>query len=265
MSGIPESPPSRPDTTVRPSACRPLFTWRRLLLLLLPAPLCLLLAPDKLHAQGALPVDLELVLAVDASGSVDDRELGLQLGGIAAAFRSPEVVAAVAEGPYGRIAVALVLWAGHNDPKRLSPWVLVQDQASAEQMAGLAERFPRGGVDGATGIGKAILFSARALLDNAYAGERQVVDLSGDGRENPPDDWTLMLSEGRAFAASHGITVNGLAILTDDMTLDHYYRYEVILGSGAFVEVAQNYDDFARAIHRKLLREIAPSVVVGVR
>ncbi len=240
---------------------------------LLPAGAALLLAAGLALAPPAasqgtpvgFPVDLELVLAVDASGSVDDRELRLQLGGIAAAFRSPEVVAAVAEGPHGRIAVALVLWAGHNDPKTLSPWSLVEDEASAARFADLAEGFPRGGIDGATGIGKAIYFSARALLENAFTGERLVVDVSGDGRENPPDDWTLMLSDGRAFASGQGITVNGLAILTDDMTLDHYYRYEVILGFGAFVEVAQTYQDFAEAIHRKLLREIAPKVVIGRR
>ncbi len=205
------------------------------------------------------------MLAVDASGSVDNTELRLQLVGIATAFRSPEVLAAIAEGPYGRIAVALVLWAGHNNPKVISPWSLVLDQVSAEAFARTVEGFPRGGVDGATGIGKAIFFSARALTDNAYDGERMVIDISGDGRENPPDDWTLMLSDGRAFARSRGITVNGLAILTDDATLDDYYRYDVILGFGAFVEVARTYDDFAEAIHRKLVREIRKTLVIGGR
>lgn len=216
-------------------------------------------------AEDGLPVDLELVLAVDASGSVDAREFALQLSGIAAAFRSPEVVQAVAEGPYGRIAVALVLWAGHNNPKAISPWVLVQDGATAAQFAGLVAGFPRGNIDGATGIGKAIVFSARALTSNAFAGERLVIDVSGDGRENPPDDWTLMLNEGRAFAASRGVAVNGLAILTEDPSLDVYYRYHVIRGPGAFVEVAATFEDFAQAMHRKLIREIRRDLVIGAR
>ncbi len=224
-----------------------------------------LLLSGSAAAQDGLPVDLELVLAVDASGSVDAREFALQLSGIAAAFRSPEVVQAVAEGPYGRIAVALVLWAGHNNPKAISSWVLVQDSVTAARFASLVEAFPRGNIDGATGIGKAIVFSARALTSNAFAGERLVIDVSGDGRENPPDDWTLMLNEGRAFAASRDVAVNGLAILTEDPTLDVYYRYHVIRGPGAFVEVAATFEDFAEAIHRKLIREIAAPMVIGAR
>ncbi|MEQ8653057.1 MAG: DUF1194 domain-containing protein [Kiloniellales bacterium] len=227
--------------------------------------LFLLLLPWQAAAQEGLPVDLELVLAVDASGSVDNDELRLQLSGIAVAFRSPEVLKAVAEGPYGRIAVALVLWAGHNNPKAISSWVLVHDEVTAEHFAAMVERFPRGGIDGATGIGKAIAFSARALTGNGYDGERLVVDISGDGRENPPDDWTVMLNDSRAFASSRGVSVNGLAILTEDPTLDTYYRYHVILGAGAFVEVAATYADFAEAIHRKLIREIAAPLVVGSR
>ncbi len=228
-------------------------------------PLIFLLLPWRAEAQGeaGLPVDLELVLAVDASGSVDNAELQLQLSGIAKAFRTPEVLDAVVEGPHGRIAVALVLWAGHKDPKAILPWVLVQDAGSAERFAGLAESFPRGGIDGATGIGKAILFSARALTSNAFEGSRLVVDVSGDGRENPPDNWTMKLNEGRAYADSRGVTVNGLVILTDDSFLDRYYRSKVILGFGAFVEVAQTYDDFAEAIHRKLIREITAPLAIG--
>ncbi len=205
------------------------------------------------------------MLAVDASGSVDAREFALQLSGIAAAFRSPEVVRAVGEGPYGRIAVALVLWAGHKSPKAISPWGLVRDGATAAQFAGLVEGFPRGGIDGATGIGKAIIFSANALTSNAYAGERLVIDVSGDGRENPPADWTVMLNGGHAFAASRGVVVNGLAILSDDPGLADYYRDEVIVGPDAFVIAASGYDTFAEAMRRKLLREIETAPHISLR
>jgi len=216
--------------------------------------LFLLLGP--LPAAGEVPVDLVLVLAIDASGSVDDAEFALQHQGIARAFRSQRVHQAIAAGPRGRIAVALVVWAEHNRPKALSPWVLVESPDDASRFAQLAEGFPRGGVDGATGIGKAIFFSVRAMQDNGYRGDRLVVDVSGDGRETPPDDWTLLLPEGRAYAAGRGVAVNGLAILTDDPGLADYYRAEVVVGFGAFVEVAEGYADFGGAMERKLLREI---------
>ncbi len=225
--------------------------------------LLLLIALSPWAAKAELAVDLELVLAVDASGSVDDSEFALQLTGIAAAFRSEEVVEAVREGPLGRIAVALVIWAEHNRPKEISPWVLVQDGQSAEAFAALVERFPRGVLNGATGIGKAIFFSAKAMTDNGYRGARMVVDISGDGRENPPDDWTLMLSDGRAYARGRGVTINGLAILTDDPELDRYYRRFVVMGPGAFVEVAGDYRAFAPAIRRKLIREIRESPAIS--
>ncbi|GAB5469928.1 MAG: DUF1194 domain-containing protein [Rhodospirillales bacterium] len=231
---------------------------RRLILVLLP--LLLALAGQ---ARAETPVDLELVLAVDASGSVDDREFDLQLTGIATAFRSPEVLAAIEGGAYGRIAVALVIWAEHNRPKALSRWHLVQDRASADAFADEVAGFPRGLVNGATGIGKAIFFSAKAIEQNAYAGSRKVVDISGDGRETPPDDWTVMLPQGQAYAAARGVGVNGLAILTDQPDLAAYYRAEVILGFGAFVEVAETYDDVARAMQRKLIREIATPLAIG--
>jgi len=216
--------------------------------------LAIALAPLPAIAE-VLPVDVELVLAIDASGSVDDTEYALQLQGIAAAFRDPEVQAAIAKQPLGRSAVALLIWAENNRPKDLSPWFVIGDAASAEAFAAVAQTWPRRIANGGTGIGKALQAGARALTDNAFDGSRLVIDLSGDGRETPPADWSLGPAEGRAYAAARGVVVNGLAILNDDPELDRYFRQEVIVGPGAFVLSAESYESFAAAMKIKLLRE----------
>jgi hypothetical protein len=218
--------------------------------------LLLLVLPTLAARADILPVDLELVLAVDASGSVDDAEWALQLQGLATAFRDPEVQTAIGRQPLGRIAVALVVWAEGNRPKDISAWFLIADAAGAEAFAATVERWPRRIENGGTGIGKALHFSAGQLLRNDYDGGRQVVDISGDGAETPPSEWTLSIRGARAYADAHGIVVNGLAILSDDPNLDAYYRQEVITGPDSFVIAAADYAAFAEAMRRKLLREI---------
>jgi hypothetical protein len=206
-------------------------------------------------AADVYPVDLELVLAVDASGSVDDAEYALQLQGIAAALRDPEVQAAIAKQPLGRSAVALLIWSENNRPKDLSPWAVLSDAASIEAFATTIERWPRRIANGGTGIGKAMQAGAHALTENAFNGSRLVVDISGDGRETPPSDWSLGPPEGRAYAEARGVVINALAILTDDPELAAYFRREVIVGQDAFVLSADSYESFAEAMRIKLLRE----------
>ena len=215
--------------------------------------LLLLAAPARAEL---LAVDLELVLAIDASGSVDDQEFRLQLDGIASAFRDPGVQAAIAKQPLGRIAVALVVWSESNRPKDSTPWFLIGDPAGAEAFAATVEAWPRRIANGGTGIGKALHFSTQALTRNAFAADRMVIDLSGDGRETPPSDWTLGPAEGRAYAASRGVEINGLAILNDEPDLDSYFRDEVILGPEAFVIAVTDYQAYAEAMRIKLIREI---------
>jgi hypothetical protein len=221
---------------------------------LVPIVLGALLAATPAWAQTA--VDLELVLAVDASGSVDDGEFALQMGGIAAAFRDPEVLDAIRSGPIGRIAANIVIWADAQRPKDEMGWRLIADAASAEAFAARVERHPRTIPAGGTGIGAAVLFAVKQLEKNDFAGARRVIDVSGDGRETTFREWMVPPSQAREQAVSKGITVNGLVILTDEPRLDAYYEAEVIGGKGAFVQVAKSYDDFAVAVRRKLLREI---------
>ncbi|WP_349360594.1 DUF1194 domain-containing protein [Stappia sp.] len=210
-------------------------------------------APRAALSQTA--VDLELVLAVDASASVDAGEYALQMRGIAAAFRSAEVQAAIAGGPLGRIAVALAVWAEAERPADLSPFVLIEAPMSAERFAQMAERWPRR-VNGGTGIGSGLAHAMRHFDRNGFAGARQVVDVSGDGRETPPRDYTVLIDTARGMALSRGVTINGLAIETDDPELAAWYRAHVASGPQSFVLAIDDYGDFAEAMRRKLLREI---------
>jgi hypothetical protein len=214
---------------------------------------------------GAVAVDLELVLAVDASASVDEREFALQLGGIAKALRDPEVQSAIAAGPLGRIAVAMVVWAEGMVPKQYTEWQVVAGADDAEAFAVVVETFERR-ISGGTGIGAGIVSAIRHMDRNGIEGARRVVDVSGDGTETPPRDQLVsLLPQARSMAIARGVTVNGLAILTDVPDLDVYYREEVIVGPRAFVKAAADFDDFAEAFRRKLIREIEEEPPVSRR
>ena len=207
------------------------------------------------------PVDLELVLAVDASGSVDQREFQLQLGGIAQGFRDLEVQRAIASGQLGRIAVALMIWSDARSKKAVSKWQLIDSSAAAEAFAQLAlsqvTRRKSFLGKGGTGIGAAIGRGIQMIRRNGFEGTRKVIDVSGDGHETPLQFGEAMaLPEAHRRAAKRRIWINGLAILSDDPNLTGYYARKVIAGPGSFVITAQDYDDFARAMKLKLLREI---------
>jgi hypothetical protein len=199
-------------------------------------------------------VDLALVLAVDASGSVDSREYDLQLRGIAGALRDPEVQRAIAEGPSGRIAINLLVWAQHEVPKDESGWNVLASPADLERFAAAVERFPRN-VSGATGLGEGIAAALRALETSPLAARREVIDVSGDGAETPARDYFVMIDQARAMANARGVVINGLVILGED-GVEGWYRRKVLLGPEAFLEIARDYEDFAAAMRRKLLREI---------
>jgi len=209
----------------------------------------------------AEPVDLELLLAVDASGSVDDQELGLQIGGIADAFRDPEIHEAIASGPLQRIAVALMIWGEARAHKPVSRWMVVDSPATAHAFADLviAQIARRGAFVGksGTGMGAAIGKGLKELRSNDFTGARRAIDVSGDGHETPLMFGEAMaLPEARRRAARAEVVINGLAILSDDPHLDIYYRARVAMGPGSFVLSATDFKDFGRAIKLKLLREI---------
>jgi len=202
-------------------------------------------------AEEMVPVELELVLALDASGSVDRAEFDLQLRGLADAFRSPGVVAAIRTAAPEGIAVAVVQWAGPGHQILAVGWTEVRDAASA---ANFADRIEAAGrqMHGETAIAQALGFAMASLESNRFEGRRKVIDLSGDGPTNfgrAPDPM-------RDRVVSAAITINGLVILNEWPDLDRYFRQHVIGGPGAFVVIATEYRDYADAIRLKLIREI---------
>ncbi len=197
-------------------------------------------------------VDLELVLAVDASSSVSDEEFYLQIRGIAEAFRHRSVARAVrASGDLG-LAVALFQWADNQQQTLTSGWMVVRDAPTASRFAKQVEAVIRS-MAGNTAIGSALEFAIDQLEGNGFDGRRRVIDVSGDGRNNHGSAAWLA----RDLAVAGGITVNGLAILNEDQTLDRYYITNVIGGTGAFVMTANDYEAYRSAIVTKLVREIS--------
>jgi hypothetical protein len=212
-----------------------------------------LAAPAALTAER---VQLELVLALDVSLSVSDEEFALQLHGLAEAFRSEAVVAAIrAAGDHG-IAVLLLQWSDRAQQEIAVDWTAVRNATDARALADRIARAPRT-YSGGTAIGRALETAIPLFRNNGFEGDRRVIDLSGDGIDNrgplPPKI--------RDAAVAAGITVNALAILNEDPYLDMYYERNVIGGMGAFVMTAVDYRDFAVAIVRKLIREISDQPV----
>ncbi len=208
------------------------------------------LASDRQPAGAQVTVDLELMLAVDASGSVSPAEFNLQVQGLAAAFRDPEVIDAIRKA--GGIAVAVMQWSSPGQQVVVVNWSAVTDEASAETMA---QRIVGAGrlILGETAVDGALRFALAELATNSFSGTRQVIDVSGDGATN----WGPLPDRVRDRAVAAGVTINGLAIVNEQENLGRYYREHVIGGPGAFVIVAADYADFARAMRQKLLEEIS--------
>jgi hypothetical protein len=210
------------------------------------------LVPAAVCAQEQV-VDLELVLAVDASSSVSTEEFDLQMRGLAEAFRDPAVVQAIrASGDLG-IAVSLIQWSDGRKQVTAVDWMTVRDGVAARALADAIEAAPRFLIGGGTAIGGALKFALRQFEDNGFQARRQVIDLSGDGRANQGSQPADM----RDLAVELGVTINGLAILNEDPTIDSYYYANVIGGTGAFVMTANDYESYGLAILAKLIKEIA--------
>lgn len=200
----------------------------------------------------AEPVDLELVLAVDSSASVDYIEFNLQLEGLAYAFRDPDLVAAIGNGQYGAIAVTLMEWASSDRQQRVLPWTRIASAADAAAFADRIDRSPRQIQTGATSISSAIRVANRLFEVNGFEGTRRTIDLSGDGYNNQGE----ALSDARAAVLASGTTINALAIENQVLGLGDYFEDQLIGGIGAFVIRADSYRDYLGKIRRKLLREI---------
>ena len=198
-------------------------------------------------------VDLALVLAVDASGSVDQHRFELQKQGYVEAFRNPRVLNAIRSGANQSIAVVMFQWTGPRLQAEVVPWMVIKDAASAEALAAAIEAVPRRLFGGGTSISGAIDFSRLLLARNPIEPARRVIDVSGDGSNN--SGRSVIAARDEAVRA--GIGINGLPILSIEPDLDDYYRDNVIGGPGAFMVPAASFETFGEAILKKLITEIA--------
>jgi hypothetical protein len=202
-------------------------------------------------AQGQ-PVDLELVLSVDSSGSIDGDEFGLQREGYACALTHPEIIRAITSGPYKSIALTFIEWSGPGITTKVVGWTRIAGKADAEAVAAQLLAAPRTIFGGGTSLGAAIEDGVFELENNAFEGRRRVIDISGDGFNNRGPD----PEDTRKIAIARGVVINGLAVDEFGGALEEYFRRSVIGGRGAFAISVAGFADFHRAIQRKLLREL---------
>jgi hypothetical protein len=208
---------------------------------------------------------LELVLATDNSQSIDRGEAALQRQGVAAAFRSPEVVRAIQSGSLGRIGVAYLDWSSAPYTRIAVNWRVIKDKASADAFADALLKAPPGSGRG-TAIGEALALAAQLIETNDLEGTRRAIDVSGDG----PNNTGRPVAQVRDEIVARGFVINGLPIVTDEYgtgewgayygELDKYYMNCVIGGRAAFALPAKGFQEFAVAIRRKLVLEISEAL-----
>ncbi len=204
-------------------------------------------------SPAAEAVDLALVLAVDSSGSVNQQRFEQQRDGYADALVSTPVLTAIRSGDNRRIAVTYFEWSDGRRMARILPWTLIDGEATAREASRIIREHRRQ-VVGDTCIACAMDEAMRQFEALPWATDRKVLDISGDGESNVGE--SVDVARERALAAE--ITINGLPIATYyEPGLADYYEQHVIGGPGAFIIVAKGFDDFARAIAAKLVREIA--------
>ena len=209
-----------------------------------------LLLASPLHAQE---VDVELVLMADASGSIDSAEIVFQRQGYAEAITDPSVLSAIRGNLTGSIAVAYVEWAA--DQAVVVDWTIIDSPETAAGFAAALLGPPRL-ASGRNAIGAALLEGQRLIEGNQFTGLRRVIDFSGDsvGNFSGPS-----IADARAAVIAAGITINGLPIVCEscDDGLADIYTEQIIGGPGAFVLSARGRANFADAVRRKLVLEIA--------
>ena len=212
--------------------------------------------------RAAAECRLALALAFDVSASVDTREYRLMMDGTARALVSDEVRRAVFAGP--PVALTAYVWAGRREQAIAVDWMLIDGDTALDRFAARLAAFPRPDGDplrvwgGRTGVGAALAVGAEHLR-RAPVCDAQTIDIAGDGVSNDGPDTRRL----------DGITVNALAV-GGDVPLDHdgavdglslWFAQGVIQGPGAFVMVADGYEDFGRAMQRKLVRELMPPLL----
>lgn len=222
---------------------------------------------DAAAVAAAEEVDLELVLAADGSGSIDDDELRLQREGYASAVAHPRVQAAITSGMLGKIAIAYVEWGGPDSQHTIVDWTVIDGPDAAAQFGAKLIAAPRAAVS-YNSISNAIVYAQNLIDTNAYAGTRRVIDVSADAG----NIGGIPLADARAHALAAGTTINGLAINRPGSTrpvrgisLEAHFARDIIGGPGAFVVTVDETLSFADAVLKKLVLEIAGDPLAPVQ
>lgn len=201
----------------------------------------------------ATSVDLELLLLVDVSGSVDATEYALQKTGYVNAFNDSDVWSRIAATTNG-IAVAYAEWSGDSEQSVRVGWTHLTDGVSSAAFATAISNSTRMAQYNLTAPGSAINWGVPLFDNNGFEGGDLVIDISGDGSENDGDD----TEEAAETAFSDGVRINGLPILSDDPNLDDWYQAYIVTPGGGFLVIADTFADFEAAIKRKIVTEIVP-------
>lgn len=213
--------------------------------------LYLTLTASPAHADGK-PVDVALVLAPDVSGSVSEESWRLQRDGMSAAIASKQFHDVVSSGPIGRIAVSVVQWSGIAFVSM--PWRIIESKADAQAVSVEIAKLARIG-GGLTCIDTALNKAIELLALIEDRASRQVIDISGDGAHNCPEE---RLYRARQAALRIGATINGLPIVTPlEAEIEDWYARNLIGGPGAFTVAASGFDNFEEAFLKKVTSEIA--------
>ena len=211
-------------------------------------------------SKAETPVDLQLVLAVDVSRSIDEVEAELQRRGYVEALTSDRIIDAILSGEHRRIALCYTEWAGTHYQAVVIDWSVIESAAGARRFADKLAEAPRASQSW-TAVGAALVHAGQRFENSGFISKRRVIDISGDGRTNdgPPAEIV------RDRLVTQGIVINGLPVMMNrtnfgrppDLMLDRYYEENVIGGPGSFMIVADNFDQFGRAVRTKLVREIS--------
>jgi len=211
-------------------------------------------------ARAEAPVDLQLVLAVDVSRSIDEVEAELQRRGYIEALTNDRIIDAILSGENRRIAICYTEWAGTHYQVVVLDWTVIDSAGAAKRFADKLAEAPRQSQSW-TAVGAALAHAGQRFENSGYVSKRRVIDVSGDGRTNDGPPAELV----RDRLVTQGIVINGLPVMMNrtnfgrppDLTLDKYYEENVIGGAGSFMIVADDFNHFGRAVRTKLVREIS--------
>jgi hypothetical protein len=239
----------------------------RFLVMIFAAVLIALSPMASTRAGAPIPVDVELVLAVDISYSMDFDELALQREGYITALTSKEFVDALRGGAHGKIALIYIEWAGTHEQTIVVPWTLISDRASAEAFAARLAAAPVRRTY-RTSISGGLIFSAEQFGKSDFKGVRRVIDVSGDGTNNQGQ----LIEPTRDDIVAKGIIINGLPLqlkvptgsMLDINNLHEYYEDCVIGGPGSFVIPVRERSQFVNAVRQKLILEVSGITPQGI-